>query len=564
MKNIFKLAALPLALVAGSIWAATPIDLSKQPISMTRGLMASSQGILGAGTGLRERQRQVDFNHTLHVRVQQTYQGHDVWGADAVMHTRKADKIGQGLMSAVTAMTSMNGTMYRDLQADLMPVPANEQSQKALSAVVAAYQQQAKKRMDIKQQKSELIVYITPENKAVWAYRISFLATPVVGRGKPEKPTSIVDAVSFEKVYLHWDDVKTLDPVEVGGVGGNEKMGKLIYDGLSNHLPALHMSRDANDAMCYLQNDDVLVVRKSEQESTPDTLMTFVCKKTDPQHNNLYWAGEHDAVNGAYSPGNDALYAGGVIKSMYQEWFGIPVLQKPDTSPMRLIMAVHDTNPEMTENAYWDGSRMVFGDGGSMLFPLTSLGVAAHEISHGFTEQHSSLIYTGQSGAMNEAYSDMAAKAAEYYSYGRDLNWEIGSEIFREDGLALRYMDDPQKDCPYEWMKSDRYAGLFCSVKTVKQFGWGLGVDVHHGSGIYNHVFYRLSTAPNWNTKKAFQVMAQANAFYWTSYSTFAAGACGVVAATTDYALAKGDEEYDVNAVHQAFAAVGIDTKQCG
>lgn len=563
MKQIFKLAALPLALMTMTAWAATPVDLSQQPTMMLHGLIASSQTILGSGVGVRELRHQVDFNHTLHVRVQETYQGHDVWGADAVMHTPKVKMVGQGLLGAITSATSMNGIMYKDLHTELAAAPASEQSQKALMAVVAAYQHQAKKPMDIKEEKSELIVYITPENKAVWAYKISLVAIPFSGMGKPEKPVSIVDATSFSKVYLHWDDVKTLDPVEAGGFGGNEKMGQLIYDGSADHLPSLHMTRDAKSAQCYLQNDDVIVVRKTSATTVSDTPMSFVCQKTDPAHHNLYWAGDHDAVNGAYSPANDALYAGGVIKQMYTEWFGLPVLKKQDGSAMLLEMAVHDTDPDMTENAYWDGSRMVFGDGGDVLFPLTSLGVAAHEISHGFTEQHANLVYTGQSGAMNEAYSDMAAKAAEYYSYGHDLNWEIGPEIFRQSGLALRYMDDPQKDCQADWMKSDRYAGLFCSVKTVKQFGWGLGIDVHFGSGIYNHVFYRLSTASNWNTKKAFQVMAQANAFYWTSYATFASGACGVVSATKDFALAKGSKEYDVEAVHQAFAAVGINSRQC-
>jgi pseudolysin len=563
MKNIFKLAALPIALATMPVWAAIPVDLSHQAVPQVRGIVAATQTILGSGSAIRELARQTDFNQTLHVRFQQTYQGYDVWGADAVLHTPGVKKIGQELLGTVTPATSMNGIVYKDLQADLTAPPADEQSKKALMAVAAAYQHQTKVPMTIKEQKSKLIVYVTPNNKAVWAYKISLFAVPVAGIGKPAKPVFIVDAVSSDKVYLSWDDVKTLDSVEAGGFGGNEKMGKLVYDGLSGHLPVLHITRDAMTAQCYLQNADVIVVRKNSVNTSGGTAMSFMCKTTDPTHHDLYWNGEHDAVNGAYSPANDALYAGGVIKQMYAEWFGLPVLKNQDGSAMRLEMAVHDTDPAMTENAYWDGSRMVFGDGGDTLFPLTSLGVAAHEISHGFTEQHAALVYTGQSGAMNEAYSDMAAKAAEYYSYGRDINWEIGSEIFRENGMALRYMDDPQKDCLADWMKSDRYAGLFCSVKTVQQFGWGLGIDVHYGSGIYNHVFYRLSNATNWNTRKAFQVMAQANAFYWTSYSTFAAGGCGVVKATNDFALAKGVKEYDVEAVHQAFAAVGINTRQC-
>src|SRR4029079_4516028 len=128
----------------------------------------------------------------------------------------------------------------------------------------------------------------------------------------------------------------------------------------------------------------------------------------DEQHNKLYWDADLHTVNGGYSPDNDALFGGAVIKNMYQQWYGVPVL-KENGKPMMLVMVVH--NP--IDNAFWDGKKMTFGDGVRMFYPLTSLGVAAHEISHGFTEQHSNLTYYGQSGGMNEAYSDMAAQAAE-------------------------------------------------------------------------------------------------------------------------------------------------------
>ena len=99
------------------------------------------------------------------------------------------------------------------------------------------------------------------------------------------------------------------------------------------------------------------------------------------------------------------------------------------------------------ENAFWDGKQMTFGDGDTMMYPLVSLGVGAHEISHGFTEQHSNLEYYGQSGGINEAFSDMAAQAAEYYSAKKN-SWQIGPEIMKEDSgyEALRYMDKPSRD----------------------------------------------------------------------------------------------------------------------
>ena len=61
---------------------------------------------------------------------------------------------------------------------------------------------------------------------------------------------------------------------------------------------------------------------------------------------------------------------------------------------------------------------MTFGDGGTTFYPLVSLDVASHEFSHGFTSQNSNLTYSGQSGGINEAYSDIAGAAAEFYMRG--------------------------------------------------------------------------------------------------------------------------------------------------
>ena len=87
---------------------------------------------------------------------------------------------------------------------------------------------------------------------------------------------------------------------------------------------------------------------------------------------------------------------------MYRNWY--------NTAPLsfKLKMRVHYSRNY--ENAFWDGSQMTFGDGATTFYPLVSLDVAAHEVSHGFTEQNSGLVYSGQSGGINEAFSDMAGK----------------------------------------------------------------------------------------------------------------------------------------------------------
>jgi pseudolysin len=227
---------------------------------------------------------------------------------------------------------------------------------------------------------------------------------------------------------------------------------------------------------------------------------------------------------------------------MYEKWYGLPVLTEGG-KPMMLNMVVHDP----IDNAFWDGRQMTFGDGVSMFYPLTSLGVAAHEISHGFTEQHAGLAYYGQSGGMNEAFSDMAAQAAEFYAYGK-VSWQIGPEIFKQEGRALRYMDQPSKDC------NGKAPGSWCSIDNVSQYTNGL--DVHYSSGIYNRVFYLVGSSKFWTPKMAFDVMLHANMNYWTSNTNFAQGSCGVLKATKDLGLSP-------TAFKKAFKTVGVDTSKC-
>lgn len=540
-RTIFKLATLPALLLSSlSVYAATPVNLAQQSIST----IINPASFSSMGITTEETKRATDFNQTLHVRIKQTYQGHAVWGGEGVVHIPNAGHTKKALANTVNVATTMNGNVFKALDQDLAGTPATvltaDQAEKALQTAIDTYQHKVGGKADISKQKTELMVYVDESNKAHWAYRVSFKAAPLKSGALPEMPVSIMDAQSFN-VYLQWNDVKTIEDSTAGGFGGNEKMGKLTYDGLTGDLPSLKVHRDASTSLCYLQNDDVTVKDKSHSNK----VMQFSCKSTDSTHNGVYWNANHDAVNGAFSPSNDALYAGAVIKDMYQKWYNVPVLTESDGTPMMLNMVVHERD---LENAYWDGEQMTFGDGGSTLYPLTSLGVAAHEVSHGFTEQHSNLTYTGQSGGMNESFSDMAAAAAEFYSYGKNV-WTVGAEIFKGEGEALRYMDQPSKDCHGGW------AGWGCSIDSADQYGWGW-IDVHHSSGVYNHFFYYLATSKGWDTKKAFDVMVQANANYWTSSSTFASAACGVLQATKDH-------KYDVKAVKAAFSKVAIDTSGC-
>lgn len=171
------------------------------------------------------------------------------------------------------------------------------------------------------------------------------------------------------------------------------------------------LSAQQSGSTCTMQNADIATCNMS-QRRTGGSLWTFT-----------YPTSGGDGINGTHSPTNDAHPFGGGVHDRYDNWFGAPPLA------FQLRMNVHYSRNY--ENAFWNGSSMNFGDGASYFFPLVSLDVTSHEISHGLTEQHSNLAYSGQSSGMNEAFSDMAGEAAEYYDRGSN-DWLVGAEIIKK------------------------------------------------------------------------------------------------------------------------------------
>jgi Zn-dependent metalloprotease len=131
-------------------------------------------------------------------------------------------------------------------------------------------------------------------------------------------------------------------------------------------------------------------------------------------------------------------------------------------------------------NAFWDGTQMTYGDGAANARPLVELDVAAHEMTHGVTENTASLVYAGESGGLNEATSDIFSTAVEWYanSVADTPDYLIGELInINGNGTPLRYMDRPSRD--------GHSADCWSS-------GVG-GLDVHYSSGPLNHWFYLAS-----------------------------------------------------------------------
>jgi Zn-dependent metalloprotease len=150
------------------------------------------------------------------------------------------------------------------------------------------------------------------------------------------------------------------------------------------------------------------------------------------------------------------------------------------------------------DNAFWDGERMVFGDGDGEIFGrfTASLTVISHELTHGFTQYSTNLVYQGQSGALNESLSDVFGVLVEQREFGQDAaaaSWLVGAGIFTPEvqGVALRSLKAPGSAYDDDVLGKDPQPAVMADyVETTSDNG-----GVHINSGIPNHAFYLAATA---------------------------------------------------------------------
>ena len=153
---------------------------------------------------------------------------------------------------------------------------------------------------------------------------------------------------------------------------------------------------------------------------------------------------------------------------------------------------------EAYDNAFWDGSRMVFGDGDGQVFSgfTRSLSVIGHELTHGLIQYTANLVYSGQSGALNESVADVFGALVEQHSRGQgvaEATWLIGEGIFTDEvqGTALRSLKAPGTAYDDDVLGKDpQPAHMENFVETDDDNG-----GVHINSGIPNRAFYLAAEA---------------------------------------------------------------------
>ncbi|MFF1709653.1 M4 family metallopeptidase [Streptomyces sp. NPDC058268] len=401
-----------------------------QDASAERSATAERIG-LGAKEKLVVRDVVKDADGTTHTRYERTYDGLPVLGGDLVVHTTKSGEL-KGVTKATEATVKVTST---DAKLGRSSVAKSAESTAAKAKTARADAQAPRK------------VIWAASGKPVLAYET--VVTGVQKDGTPSRLHVITDAASGKKLYQH-------QAIE-NGTGNSQYSGKVTV-GSKKGTSGYELTDKARGGH-----------------------RTFDLKHAESGAGKLFKDANDIWGNGkptsAQTAAVDAAYGAQLTWDYYKSVHGRKGINgdgKGATS------RVHFSNNYV--NAFWDDSCfcMTYGDGEGNKKPLTSIDVAAHEMTHGVTSATGNMEYNGESGGLNEATSDIFATAVEFKAKNpKDVgDYLIGEKIdINGDGTPLRYMDKPSKD-----------------GASLDKWNANAGnVDVHYSSGIANHFFYLLS-----------------------------------------------------------------------
>jgi Zn-dependent metalloprotease len=227
-----------------------------------------------------------------------------------------------------------------------------------------------------------------------------------------------------------------------------------------------------------------------------------------------------------------------------------------DGAGFPLVLNVHYGVRYM--NAFWDGDEMTFGDGDGRVFVgfARSLDVVAHELGHGVTQFETGLVYRGQSGALNEHYSDVWGAAITQFTEGVDAgeaDWLIGNEVLAPglEGQALRSMKAPGTAYDNPLMGTDPQPAHMRDYYA----GPGDNQGVHINSGIPNRAFYLTAMAIGTDRAAAIWYAAQPSL---TANATFNDAVAALIAAARARAEVGDAPREAAESVRRAFGDVGL------
>ncbi|MFI5916217.1 M4 family metallopeptidase [Dactylosporangium sp. NPDC051541] len=371
-----------------------------------------------------------DANGDKHVRYTRTYHGLPVYGGDVIVHVGANGQY----------RGSSNG-LVSPLKLGTVPkVSAADAAAKARTQFTGAVSQLRGQRL--------LVEASTGTGRLAWE-------NVVVGTARDGKTPSrlhvLTDAVSGD-VIGRWDEIEP-----VAGTGHSLYSGPVTVETqrFGSQFRLVDQTR-GRASVCDLQHTDSgSCAQLSDADNTWGT-----GKADDPQ-----------------TAAVDAAYGAQLTYDYYLKSFGRKGIANNGRG---VVSRVHVG--DQLEGAFWDGKQMNYGDGRGNAHPVVELDVAAHEMTHGVTQNSvpDDLTYAGESGGLNEATSDIFGTMVEFYAANTNDSGDylIAEKIdINGNGTPLRYMYNPALDG----------VSHSCWSASTKD------VDVHYSSGVANHFFFDLA-----------------------------------------------------------------------
>lgn len=466
----------------------------------------------GAGHSYTANDVIVDADGAEHVRVARQYKGLPVIGGDMVVHSSRSGAF-------LDASRTLRQTIAMDLRARIGGA-------EAVRAAVLA-------RSGSPEGVPKLVVYARGDVPAL-AYEVRLNSEQA--DGTPSELHVIVDATSAV-VLDSWDDVHTAPVVGTGKTlfAGNVPLtaesgtgGFTLKDNSRGGGSTLNMkNRQFGAGAVFTDADNIWGNNATSDAATVAADAHFGVALTWDYYKNVH--GRNGIANDGKGANSRVHYGRNYA------------------------------------NAYWSDSCfcMTFGDGNASIKPLVSIDVAGHEMSHGVTSRTAGLIYSGESGGLNEATSDIMGTNVEFYAGNASDpgDYLIGEKLFANGTSVIRNMMKPSSDG----------ASADCWYSGVGS------IDVHYSSGIANHFYFLLAEgttagAPSktcvvGNTKtatgngsltgigrgKAEKIWYRALTVYMTTGTNYAAARAATLSAAADLYGAGSPE---VGAVAAAWTAV--------
>ena len=470
---------------------------------------------------------EIDDLKMAHTHVQQAFKGVPVWEGEAIVHLK-----GDGLLSDIT------DNLKESIAVDTTP--------NIIAGDALLMARRMTRSRTLTDEPSVDLYIFRGEDRDHLAYRVQL--PRLDGTENTSVPVIFVDAHTGEKVY-EYDNLQTGSGSSLysGTVTINtSQSGSTFYmEDLTRKMGTFNMNSTGSET--YGTGGT-----QSRFTDTDDVWSTTIQRAGVDAHWGARWTYDYylnkhsrNGIDGAGGPGVTTAAA---------------------NSGVSLITSrVHFGTSGRYNNAFWYNNRMSYGDGDGVTFsPLTTIDICGHEMTHGVTERTAGLTYASESGALNEAWSDIMGSMVELYSDGGTVSantWKIGEDAYTPGtaGDALRSMSDPNSVGDPDHYSVRIYQGSCTPSSSNDNCG------VHTNSSIANHAYYLIANGgtnrvsgiavTGIGASAAERIFYRALTVYMTSSTNFSGARTATLNAATDL-YGSGSTQY--NGVAQGWCAVGV------